>query len=127
MNRIEGCVFAAMVAALVSQQASGATCASYTRITDAGQNGVFDGIVAGYQDHAGVVRVQFASVTSGEAYTCKEVPSWRFDLLDQADQDRLNDQVRKAAILSMSLGYRFTGEIGTQNGEARLLGAGVSK
>src|SRR5215510_5075894 len=126
MNPIKSCVFAA-VAALVSQAASGDTCSSYTRITNAGLNGVFDGVVEGYLDDADVVWVRFASVTSGDAYTCKEVLSWQFDLSDQADQDRLNDQVRKAAILSMSLGHRFNGRIATQNGEARLLGAGVSK
>jgi len=128
VNRIESCVFGVMlVAILVPLQGSGATCSSYTRITNAGLNGIFDGVVVGYEDDWPVIKVRFASVTSGNPYTCKEVLSWMFDSTEEVDQQRLNDEVRKAAILSLSLGYPFSGRISTQNGESRLLGAGVSR
>ncbi len=126
MNPIKSCAFAtALVAILVPLEGSGAICSAYTRITNAALNGVFNGVVEGYEDDGSAVIVRFASVTSGNQYTCKEVFSYQGS--DPAEQQRLNDEIRRAAILSMSLGYVFSGRIATQNGESRLEGAAVSK
>ena len=131
MNPIRSSVIAAMMVASLAPLEAGAVCSSYTSIRDAAQVSISDGVVEGYHEDYSTVGsalvVRFASVSSGNAYTCKQVGSYRLNDTP-ADQERLNDQIRRAAILSMTLGYKFSGDISTdQFGNSRLTSAGVSK
>jgi hypothetical protein len=131
VNPTRSFVLAAMIAAILMPLEGGAVCSSYTPMTDAALVSISDGIVEGYDEDYSTVgstlAVRFASVSSGNAYTCKSVSSYQLNETP-AEQEKLNDQIRRAAILSMTLGYKFSGRItDDQFGRSRLTSAGVSK
>lgn len=118
---------------LLMGQSAWAVCASYSQLPGTTVTSITDALVEGYlEEFSGYLRVRFASGTTNVGnFTCMEVYSTLSHpttgaALSSTDAEAVRDRIRRAAILSMTLGYKFSGVPFYQTGY-KLYSAGVTK